>query len=101
MDFSGLFLQDLGDEKKKKKAESWPARAPLPTVRRTAEDSDFCLHQKNENFSAYKTGRMSQYGSESWLTSIPCGEKKKKDRAQHSGTSPDLLRSQTWRQIRK
>lgn len=75
MDFSGLFLQDLGDEKKKQKAKNWPARAPLPRVPRTAEDSDFCLHQKNENFWAYKTGRMSQYGSESWLTTIPCEKK--------------------------
>lgn len=73
MDFSGLFLQDLGDEKKKrKKQKAGPLGLRFQEFRRTAEDSDFCLRQKNEKFSAYKTGRMSQYGSESWLTSIPC-----------------------------
>lgn len=93
------FFQDLGDVFKKRKRGKLACPDSASKSVGDCRGQHFCLHQKNEKFSAYKTGRTSQYGSESWLTSIPC---EKKDRAERSSeTSPNLLRSQTWRQIRK
>lgn len=70
------FFQDLGDvfkKKKKKEKLACPGSASKSMV--DCRGQHFCLHQKNEKFSAYKTGRTSQYGFESWLTSIPCEKK--------------------------
>lgn len=90
------FRRNLGDVFKKGK--SWPVSTFKSAV--DCRRQHFCLHQKNEKFSAYKTGQRSQYGSEAWLTSIPwMGEKKWVQR--QSESFPCFLWSQTWRQIRK
>ena len=76
MDFSGLFsrIWEMCSKKKKKEEKlACPGSACKSMV--DCRGQHFCLHQKNEKFSAYKTGRTSQYGSESWLTSIPCEKK--------------------------
>lgn len=77
MDFSGLFssIWEMCSNKKKENGRAGPGSASKSMV--DCRGQHFCLLQKNENFSAYKTGRTSQYGSESWLTSIPCEKKKK------------------------
>lgn len=67
MDFSCIFSLRIW-----KKRKFWPAQALLPRALVDCRGQHFCLHQNNEKFSAYKTGRTSQYRSESWLTSIPC-----------------------------
>lgn len=81
MDFSSLFSRIweiffFFKEKEKKKKLACLGSASKRVV--DCRGQHFCLHQKNEKFSAYKTGRVSQYGSECWLTSIPCGKKEKK-----------------------
>lgn len=65
------FFQDLGDVFKKRKREKLACPGYVSKSVVDCRGQHFSLHQKNEKFSAYKTGRTSQYGSESWLTSIP------------------------------
>lgn len=59
---------------KKERGDSWPAQSVLARVRGTAEDSISVYIKRMRNFQL-RRGRMSQYGSESWLTSVPCEKK--------------------------
>lgn len=63
MDFSGPFFRDLGDTffffLLKDEEKGGEKLACLGSASKRAVDcrgQHFCLHQKNEKFSAYKTG---------------------------------------------
>lgn len=98
MDFFGLFLQDLGDEKKKKKKQ----KACLLGLRFQEFDG---LQRTAISVSVKRMRNFQLTKQDEWVnTDLRAGwlqSHVKKDRAQRRGTSPDLLRSQTWRQIRK